>query len=238
MDVLSTHQPRAFVVTETHLPLANEYILPQYTFSIPAVRASCRGPWIAGTAMFIHPGTKASFKYSLTPPADVHPGMYQVLCVNIEQEIDLVGIYVSPQANKATLTSILQQIRHRASGPTVILGDLNARHQSWCHGKNSRGQALTMWCSKTPFNGTAPPQPTFYSHNRQTGYSTIDIAISNIPNVSATVTKGDWDGVSDHIPVLIKMPVSSCPNKALIPQRRVTKTVLANPRHHEFVKSR
>ena len=98
--------------------------------------------------------------------------------------------------------SPLREIQARARYPTIMAGDLNARHRDWCTTTNRIGRNLNAWASQYRFSVTPPRGPTFLSKQ---GRSTIDIYASRgitLTTPNTVSSRGRWGGASDHIPVI------------------------------------
>ena len=108
---------------------------------------------------------------------------------------------MSPSITKENLTAVLQWIRDASSGPTVVLGDFNARHKDWDSTTNTRGRTLRKWSKRFGWTISAPNTPT---NTTEQGTSTIDLVLSKGLKVSKPqVYHGKWSGASDHSPVVV-----------------------------------
>lgn len=91
--------------------------------------------------------------------------------------------YLAPSCPRDMVTHTLQTIRQRARGPALILGDLNARHESWDVTGNTRGRALVHWNNQWAWRILAPSEATFAT---QLGQSTVDLFITH--NLTTTTS--------------------------------------------------
>ena len=105
------------------------------------------------------------------------------------------------------LTDLIQA---RARYPTIVAGDLNARHRDWCTKTNRSGRKFKAWPSLYRFSVTAPRDPTFVSKQ---GRSTIDIYAPRgiTPTTPNTVSsRGPWGAAIEHIPVFTVPSTKTC----------------------------
>lgn len=49
-------------------------------------------------------------------------------------DVTIVGIYIHPHRPRTVTAPILDNCQERCSGRTVLMGDLHARHKTWCRG--------------------------------------------------------------------------------------------------------
>jgi endonuclease/exonuclease/phosphatase family metal-dependent hydrolase len=84
--------------------------------------------------------------------------------------------------------------------PTILLGDLNSKHQTWgCQKTNPNGNKLHKFTSEQRIIISPPAEPTFQRSGRLTDI--LDIAlISNLPIDLHHVVLNELD--SDHVPVI------------------------------------
>ena len=129
--------------------------------------------------------------------------------------------------------SLLHEIQARARHPTIVAGDLNARHRDWCTKTNRSRRKLKAWVSQYRFSVTAPRDPTFMSKQ---GRSTIDIYASRgstLTNPNTVSSRGPWGGASDHIPVItVTRTKTSTTPRARLPSH-VSTRLLSSIAHRE-----
>ena len=95
------------------------------------------------------------------------------------------------------VVSLLHEIQARVRYPTVVAGDLNARHRDWCTKTNRSGRKLKAWASQYRFSVTAPRDPVFVSKQ---GRSTIDVYASRgitltTPNIVSSRGPGEEQAI-------------------------------------------
>lgn len=188
LDILTLTETWQRPTERIHIPLKYESI------TLPPTGTRRRGN--GGVAILIN------HKYDLTV-TDKHADKYiQYIAVRVEGLV-ITAIYASPGTQVRHLRKTLNTIRYRGRGRALIMGDLNARHHNWCTRTNPRGTEIDRWSLKFNWNIIAANEPTFC--NRQ-GRSNIDIAL--IKSASGArkpePLKGDWDGSSDHTPVMLE----------------------------------
>ncbi len=57
-------------------------------------------------------------------------------------DLCLTVLYAAPQTQRKELTDTLNQIRKSSRGPSIFMGDLDARHKNWATNFNSAGTIL------------------------------------------------------------------------------------------------
>lgn len=126
--------------------------------------------------------------------------------------------YFSPECPADKMLATLDKIHSLARGPAVIMGDLNCRNVKWDRITNRRGRVLHSWAEKWRWNIQAAPSPSFRVHGRS---SNIDLFVLKGVTVRTApwLPHGDWDGMSDHHPVVIDIHRS--PQKPAIPAPRI-----------------
>lgn len=125
---------------------------------------------------------------------------YQMLATLVGGRLRVITLYISPRARVQEVRRCLRRVRELARGPTIVAGDLNARHSQWDTTPNNRGRLLMSWALKWGWEIKAPADPTFC---RNQGSSTVDIVLAKGVNTNQPITLfGPWDGTSDHQPVL------------------------------------
>ena len=77
--------------------------------------------------------------------------------------------------------SIALQIRKAACGPTLILGDFNARHKEQDTSSNQNGRALLAWCAKHDWKTRTPNSPPCITEQSR---NALDIALTNSLEIS------------------------------------------------------
>ncbi|GFS29023.1 putative RNA-directed DNA polymerase from transposon X-element [Nephila pilipes] len=131
----------------------------------------------------------------------------------------------SPEENKFAhhLINIFRN-RHNC----FIIGDLNARHQSWkpTSRNNPAGNTLLSSSQNYGIDIIAPNKPTYHPNNQHNQSSAIDLGLAKgIQNISVSTSE---DLSSDHNPVYFLVGLDSM---ILQPQNRIllTNTMCGNP---------
>ena len=123
------------------------------------------------------------------------------------QDLTIVGAYINPGVRGEKLCKIeefIEEIRQLTPGRVCILGDLNARHRRWDSTSNVRGQELLRVCRRRGWRIWAPNEPTY--RGAANNESTIDLMITRgCDPTTLVVPRGDWDGCSDHSPVVASL---------------------------------
>ena len=129
----------------------------------------------------------------------------QILVVKIAGCL-IALVYFSPSARREEVENALTKLRQVCRGPTIILGDLNARHNRWDRTTNRFGSTILKWAEKYSWTIRAAQEPTFVS---RTGRSNIDLFITKDLQapLNPWIPHGDWDGMSDHNPVVLEITV-------------------------------
>ena len=156
----------------------------------------------------------------------------QYIAAHFSGRLTLVVIYVSPDAGWGEVQDCLATINQLGRGPTVIVGDLNARHARWDRKTNSRGAQLYSWARRWGWEIMAPEGPTFCAGS---GRSTVDLfLVKGVQGHQPRLTPGPWDGLSDHRAIVADIPTRGAPPSKARP--RITKSMLKNKVFHERVR--
>lgn len=130
--------------------------------------------------------------------------------------INIISAYKSP--NKRLLEQDILNIFHDVL-PTLIIGDLNCKHQMWgCRATNSNGTRLLQIINGSTINISAPEEPTYHPWQLNNLPDILDIMVHNNfsePIFQHVLTELD----SDHLPVLINFFVQPLANS--LPQRLI-----------------
>ena len=166
--------------------------------------AEKRGRLGGGTAMLVKPGIR--FKLI----RKIYNGSAFAVWIGLQGNVDVIGTSLRPGALPEHADNRLHEIQARACYPTIVAGDLNARHRDWCTKTNRSGRKLKAWASQYRFSVTAPRDPMFVSKQ---GRSTIDIYASRgitLTTPNTVSSRGPWGGASDHIPVITVTSTKTC----------------------------
>lgn len=119
----------------------------------------------------------------LTYKAHLHTEKVQLLVACAPRGLLVVGAYVSPATTVAEFNTALAWTRQHVRGNSIVLGDLNSRHNSWDprtsrnstrHVATQRGTVLSRWARHNSLSVTSASTPTFRSHS---GSSNVDVVI-------------------------------------------------------------
>lgn len=114
-------------------------------------------------------------------------------------------MYVSP-SDKIYINDIKKLLN--SNGKTMVIGDYNARHSHWhCARSNVLGNAVYKLINQNNYNLYFPCDNPTHIPNNGTQPSTIDVAITNQPNVSKISAINDLN--SDHLPISITVNVKT-----------------------------
>lgn len=58
-------------------------------------------------------------------------GLIQAAVIKINSNAQLIGLYVSLQTKGEYLEDILDKLKRKATGRTILVDDFNARHCAW-----------------------------------------------------------------------------------------------------------
>jgi len=104
------------------------------------------------------------------------------------KEITYVAVYMRSHISREDFEHYFKHIHMTCRGRTIIFGDLNARHRSWCSKTNQSGAWLHRWGRK---NGWLIQAPNFTTRNHiprnnhsSPQHTTIDLFVTR----AATVT--------------------------------------------------
>ncbi|KAI0560572.1 Endonuclease/exonuclease/phosphatase [Gracilaria domingensis] len=73
---------------------------------------------------------------------------YQILALGVRPDLNVVGVYLSLRASDVEVTDFLDQLKSLIRGPTLLLGDWNARHDDWDRRRNKLGRRIRAWIRK------------------------------------------------------------------------------------------
>ena len=190
-ELINKHKPDIILAQETLLKNRHSLKLPNMTI----YRTDREGKRGGGTAIFI----KRSIKHHETQ-LDLDNKLIETTAIRIHTNrghIKIVSAYIPPTAD-TTIKDLNELLG--TNEPTIIMGDLNAKHQDWgCRVTNNRGRKLhTSLNSHKNAHLTAPDE---YTHIDTHGnLDILDVMISiNIGRTNHIHTLEDIG--SDHIPV-------------------------------------
>lgn len=127
--------------------------------------------------------------------------------------IPILGCYVSPQTPAQDFQQFLDAANELLRGNGVLLGDLNARDQSWDSTHNRRGPILRRWAGMHHFSTQRPDRPTLANAS---GTSRVDLCLHR-HGVPPSITVYDKLPFSDHAPVRAVLASKSVSDRTRVP---------------------
>lgn len=198
-NFLRVHNVHVAVITETFLKTGT-YLKSDPDYKVITNNRMNRNG--GGVAIVIH----RSMTYSTL--RDFKLKVIESLGIELETsfgKIMIAAAYLPFQCtgeNKNYFKGDLNKLtRHRSR--FLIIGDFNAKHQSWNNSKvNSNGKILFRDCTSGLYSVLYPNGPTCFSSVRNP--STIDLVLTNQSQYCGPlVTHADFD--SDHLPVTFSL---------------------------------
>lgn len=96
--------------------------------------------------------------------------------------VTIAAAYISPSVDAGELEDFFAWLRPHVRGTSVLLGDLNARHEQWDRAKKhgtdrawKRGDKLHSWTSQNNLRVYSSPGPT---HTESRGSSNVDVIVA------------------------------------------------------------
>ena len=87
---------------------------------------------------------------------------YQVLEIHVKPGLNIIGVYITPNAERTAINECLSRLKSLCHGPTVIVGDWNARHLYWDDKTNKQRQVVRNWVLQWNLTLRAPvTAPTY-----------------------------------------------------------------------------
>ncbi|KAJ1151943.1 hypothetical protein NDU88_004722 [Pleurodeles waltl] len=175
------------LISETHLQINQKLNLANYRVCRTDCSTGAKG---RGTAVTV--STKVKH----------HVGSIEATGIQIQTSagpLRLIATYSPPgQLCPSNIDALLD-----SSIPTLIGGDLNAKHQCWnSRTTNSKGHALLATSRKKDFAAAGSSRPTHYPGNARQKLDILDIVIMR--NLSQSMELETLTALmSDHNPVLI-----------------------------------
>lgn len=174
------------------------------------------------------------------PPTE----MIQAITVELTNGLRVTGAYISPVTKGPATDKFLRDTLKENGLKQIIVGDLNARTYRWDKGQNTRGIAVEKAVNNTERTQVVAADTTSYfkvinktddkGHTRQVELSSNpDIGITRIQNTVATVQDKHWQGISDHRPLILKIP---CKVDITDVRKRIAKALFYTPVAREQVK--
>ncbi|KAI5704617.1 hypothetical protein M8J75_007284 [Diaphorina citri] len=151
---------------------------------------------------------KANIPYKVLPPT-LTPNIEKIgiqIQINNTQSVNIYCVYSHP--GQKFLFNEWDLLLNNHSNPTIVGGDLNARHGIWDKNRdNPRGKKLYEHSYSRNYNIVAPAKPTRIPDSRNCSPSTKDLfLIQNITQDPTTETINDLN--SDHLPVMLTLPLT------------------------------
>ena len=202
-DFLFKNNIDILLVNETHLQPGKKFFIPSYRTlrRDRPMRPTGRGRG-GGTAVLI----KASISHTLCPIASPTIETTSVLIHTTTGPLKLIAAYSPPRAavtSKDWADLFIDNI------PTLLAGDLNAKHTAWnARVSNAKGQTLLKSARTLSLDIIAPSAHTFYPANRRQNSDILDITVSKLLPYLIHLTV-DTDLGSDHCIVRVDLSIPS-----------------------------
>ena len=183
-------------VSETHLLNEKNFKIPNYK-----IYRHDRNARIAsgGVAIII--------KHKLSHHSIYLPNIpdLEAVCIQLLQRnnttVNIISAYKQPckRLNPLAISTLFE-----SNQPTLLLGDLNCKHESWgCLSTTPNGRRLLQITLKKSIQIIAPNEPTYYSFNPNVRPDILDIGL--VKNFSLPIYMHSLPELdSDHCPVIIK----------------------------------
>jgi len=195
-QIILEHSPDILAIQETHLTPAMQLKMTGYfTYRQdrpPHLSAHAAG----GAALLVRKGVPHY------PIRNYQRDGLEVarVAVNTHQPTIVASVYAQP-GNALTADDILNIAD---SSPTIIVGDLNAKHPSWgSRARNKAGTQLMKLLKKFPLTISAPDGPTTCPYNRRAKPDILDVCVSSASLLPPECLLLDTL-TSDHIPVMFR----------------------------------
>ena len=128
--------------------------------------------------------------------------------------ITIAVVYLAPSASDQEEDRCLNMLQTHARGPTLAMGDLNARNKSWWDKMtNARGRKLERWAHRFGWETSAlRSTPSFVSsacsgNRSRTGTSNIDLILTKLLTKGSIYTApGAWESNLQHKPACMSLP--------------------------------
>lgn len=196
LHFMKEHNLAIMLITETHLLETDKWNLANmaiYRSDRPGKR---RG---GGTAIVIQSNVN---HHQLPTPNLKTLEAVQVQVQSALGPLNIVSAYGRPNQKLHTedISALLQQ-----TTPTIIAGDLNAKHRSWnSRTNNNRGMSLYKHSQQFNYVVAGPIDPTHHPSDPHKQSDILDIAILN--NVKHSVEIETISALtSDHDPVIVRL---------------------------------
>ena len=150
---------------------------------------------------------------------------YQVLAIHVKTGLTVIGVYITPNAERTAIQEFLARLKSLCRVPTVFLGDWNARHIDWDEKTNKQGRSVRNWVLQWNLTRRAPvTAPTFLTPY---GRSVVDFFVSRDVKIDDVgCGYGTWDSVPDHN--LVSAEVQWSADQDPIQNKRISKAMLKN----------
>ena len=151
LDILCLVETWLRSTDEVHIGLPHDVL---------SLEAPQKGRPHGGTVFLRRPGlqTRVLARYATKS--------YQTLAIYVKPGLNVIGVYITPNAERIVIRECLARLKSLCRGPTVILGDWNARHRDWDDKSNKQGQLVRNWVLQWNFNLRAPATAPRYLPRR------------------------------------------------------------------------
>lgn len=195
---LQNYKVDVLLLNETQLKPCHKLVLQNYN-TYRTDRLTTPG---GGTAVLVKKHLK-SYELPNTPSPDLETT--GIVLKTGQTQLALIAAYLSPSRtlNKTDLITTLN-----TNMPTILAGDLNAKHTDWNSKKNNtRGQKLRQIAQDENLRIIAPDEPT-HAHLPTNTTDVLDIALlKNVTQNWTIETKIDLS--SDHFPVFLELEITT-----------------------------
>ena len=129
-----------------------------------------------------HKGVALALRYTFNYKREATAVTTNTMYVTVRiKNLYLTVLNTALQTLRSELMETLNQIRRRHRRPSIIIGDLNARHKNWDTSFNTAGTTLLRWTNLHNWMIRAANLPHFTAFK---GYSNIDLFITKAIRVT------------------------------------------------------
>lgn len=187
--------------TRTNARKSNQCIWPAARVEQAFPQTKTRPPSNVGVKVAIKSGLESMLVSRMELEGERGKALIQTVVVKINETTNLAGIYVSKQAKCKLLESTLDKIRRIEGVGTIIVGDINARHEAWDKATKERGRSLYKWAKKCNLNATGTERASCQAKGGA-GTSHPYLIIYTETVEFTQPTDGIWSNASEHLLIL------------------------------------